>query len=99
MWGLTARLSDRKPIRATFAACWASAPTGLKSPPRRRVMLKASLGPLISTPGVRTYFRGALGLDPPPSGLVLEPNVTYQRRRALRGVGCMRLLGSLWRPR
>jgi hypothetical protein len=36
------------------------------------VMLKASLSPIISTPGLRTYSRDALGLDPPPSSLVLE---------------------------
>jgi hypothetical protein len=45
--------------------------TGL-SPPRRRVMVRASLGPIISTPGLRTYFRGAFGLESPPSRLVLE---------------------------
>src|SRR6266516_4016798 len=30
-------------------------------------MPKASLSPIISTPRLRTCFRGALGLDPPPS--------------------------------
>jgi hypothetical protein len=44
----------------------------MKSPPRRRLMVKASLSPLISTPGLRTHSDDAFGLDPPPSGLVLE---------------------------
>jgi len=35
-------------------------------------MVKASLSPIISTSGLRTYIRGAFGLAPPPSGLVLE---------------------------
>src|SRR5712691_9104355 len=57
-------------------------------------MLRASLSPIISAPGLRTYFRGAFGLDSPPSGLVLED----ERRRSAAGRRpgrCIGLLGSL----
>ena len=76
---------------AVLATCWASTATGLKSPPRRRVILRTSLSPIISSPRrvrIGTHLAVVSFSKPnaryqarPPGGRRLDAGV---RRRAAR---------------